>query len=347
MVAAITLEDKPFVRTEVCITIDTEFSIAGAFNDPKNRTPVGEAQVVCRIDGEEHGLGFLLETFKRHGTAATFFVEALNTAYFGDGPMGAVVERILAAGQDAQLHLHPCWAFFRHGDWVERLARERPSDRCDGRSVDELDELIGLGLDSFERWGAPRPVALRTGNLQADRAVYQAMERHGLKLASNLGVAYQPPSDPTLDLSGGRHWIGGVLEVPILSYTQLAFGGRRWRRLLAITASSWREIESLLWQARAAGISPVVVITHPFEFIKGGRADGDKRQPNRINKTRLERLCQFLAAHPEDFASASFGDAGAAWLAAAPLDQPDLTAPLLPVLGRMVQNKANDLIPAL
>ena len=335
------------MRTEVSITIDTEFSIAGAFDDPANRTPVGEQQVACRIDGQEHGLGFLLETFARYGTSATFFVEALNTAYFGDGPMGGVVERILAAGQDAQLHLHPCWAFFRHDDWIERVKRDTPSDRCDGRGLEELEELIGLGLAAFARWGAPRPIALRTGNLQADRAVYQAMARQGLRLASNLGVAYQLPADPSLDLAGGRHWIDGVLELPILSYTQLAFGSRRWRRMLAITASSGREIEALLWQARAAGISPIVVITHPFEFIKGGRADGDKRQPNRINKARLERLCRFIAEHPDDFTSASFGAAGPAWLEAAPLDQPDLTAPLLPVLGRMVENKANDLIPAL
>lgn len=335
------------MRTEVSITIDTEFSIAGAFDDPANRKPVGEEQVTCQIDGQEHGLGFLLETFTRYGTQATFFVEALNTAYFGDGPMGAQVERIISAGQDAQLHVHPCWAAFRHSDWAERVKRDVPSDRCDGRQVEELEELIGLGLAAFERWGAPRPIALRTGNLQADRAVYQAMARQGLKLASNLGVAYQPPADPTLDLSGGRHWIDGVLELPILSYTQLALGGRRWRRLLAITASSWREIEALLWQARAQGISPIVVITHPFEFIKGGRTAGDKRQPNRINKARLERLCRFLSEHPEDFTSASFGQAGPAWLEAAPLDQPNLTAPLLPVLGRMVENKANDLVPAL
>ena len=335
------------MRTEVSITIDTEFSIAGAFDDPENRQPIGEEQVLCRVAGREQGLGFLLDTFQRHGIAATFFVEALNTAYFGDQPMGGIVQRILEAGQDAQLHIHPCWDAFRDEDWAERVRREAPSDRCDGRRVEELEQLIGLGLAAFERWGAPRPVALRTGNLRADRAVYQAMARQDLRLASNLGVAYQPPDDPSLDLAGGRHWIDGVLELPILSYTQLAMGGRRWRRMLAITASSWREIESLLWQARAAGISPVVVITHPFEFIKGPRGEADKRQPNRINQARLERLCRFIAAHPEDFTSASFGAAGPAWLEAAPQDQPDFSAPLLPVLARMVQNKANDLIPAL
>src|SRR4051812_44146134 len=103
--------------TEVCITVDAEFSIGGAFADPVHRRPVGSEHVLCVANGEENGLGFLLDTFRRYGTEATFFVEALNTAYSGDAPMGRIVERILEAGQDAQLHLHPCWLAFRDADW--------------------------------------------------------------------------------------------------------------------------------------------------------------------------------------------------------------------------------------
>ena len=49
------------VRTEVCITIDTEFSIGGAFADPVRRRPIGEENVTCPADGHENGLGFLLD----------------------------------------------------------------------------------------------------------------------------------------------------------------------------------------------------------------------------------------------------------------------------------------------
>ena len=72
---------------EVCITIDTEFSIGGNFEDPA-LTPVAEPMVLGSVGGKEQGLGFLLESLAEFGVRATFFVETLQTAYFGNEPMG-------------------------------------------------------------------------------------------------------------------------------------------------------------------------------------------------------------------------------------------------------------------
>ena len=80
----------PPPATEVCLTIDTEFSIGGAFDDPINRRPIGEAFVRCPVEGVEHGLPFILRTLARFGVPATFFVETLNAAHFGDLPMRRV-----------------------------------------------------------------------------------------------------------------------------------------------------------------------------------------------------------------------------------------------------------------
>jgi hypothetical protein len=93
---------------EVCITIDTEFSIGGNFEDPA-LAPVAEPIVLGSVGGREQGLGFLLDSLGEFGIRATFFVETLQTAYFGDEPMGGIARRIAAAGHDVQLHLHPCW----------------------------------------------------------------------------------------------------------------------------------------------------------------------------------------------------------------------------------------------
>jgi hypothetical protein len=69
------------VRTEVAITIDTEFSVAGAFEDFERYKPIAEQMVDCAVDGKSEGLGFLLptfelETFEKYDVPATFFVEA-------------------------------------------------------------------------------------------------------------------------------------------------------------------------------------------------------------------------------------------------------------------------------
>src|SRR5712692_2837454 len=71
---------------DVCITVDTEFSIGGNFCDPE-MAPIAKPIVLGAINGKEHGLGFILDSLAGFGIRATFFVEALQTAYFGDEPM--------------------------------------------------------------------------------------------------------------------------------------------------------------------------------------------------------------------------------------------------------------------
>jgi hypothetical protein len=328
------------VRTQVCITIDTEFSIGGAFADPAGRRPIGAANVACEVDGEEQGLGFLLGLFERYGTRATFFVETLNAAWFGDGEMRPLVERILTAGQDVQLHLHPCWAAFRDPAWAEAASGAPPNDHCDRIGRDRLEPLIAEGIETLMRWGAPRPSALRTGNLRASRDICRAMKACGLQVASNVGLALSRPEDPAMRLRGGRHRIEGVLEVPVLTYGP-------GERLFTTTACSSGETEALLRQARRQGVETVVLLTHPFEFIKGDRLDPARQRRNRINHRRMERLCAFVAEHPDAYEAVSFGGAAEGWLAAPDAAEPNLVAPLPRVLARMIENKANDLVAAL
>lgn len=335
------------MRTQICITIDTEFSIAGAFADPR-RSPLGDDNVACTVGGREQGLGFLLETFAEHGIPATFFVETLQSAYFGDAPMGRTVERLLVAGQDVQLHVHPCWRTFRDPDWRAGVPMAAaPNDDCDGMDPSELRDAIGEASAALGRMGAGPIVAMRTGNLRADRGVYRAMADCGIPVASNVGVALNRPADRALHLSGGRHRVEGVLEVPVLTYAQLRLGARRVDRLLTTTATSAAETEALLWSAHRAGVPTIVLLTHPFEFVKGDRLDPARQRINRINQRRLRRMCAFVAANAHAFEAVSFAGAAPGWLAQPDVPAPDLDAPLLPVLARMVANRANDLVPAL
>ena len=335
------------MRTEVCITIDTEFSIGGAFADPAHRKPIGEANVYCPVDGIEQGLPFLLETFRQYGAQATFFLETLSAAYFGDALLQRIAETIVAAGHDVQLHLHPCWMHFRHTDWAARLGEGAPSDSCAGRSLAEMVALIEAGMAAFARLGLAPPIALRTGNLQTDRTVYAAMSQLGLRLASNLGMAIYRPRETSLQLLGGRHWIGDVLELPVLSYVQPALGVLKRDRLLTIAGTSEGEMKAMLRAAHARGISPVVILTHPFEYVKGEEPGMPGSLRNRINQRRLRALCRFLAENADAFTSTSFAAAAPRWLAAQSTESIELAAPLLPVLGRILENKANDLLPFL
>ena len=58
-------------------------------------------------------------------------------------------------------------------------------------------------------------------------------------------------------------------------------------------------------------------------------------------------MCAFLAENAKDFEAVSFAQAAPGWLRDGAVVAPVLKAPLMPVLARMVENKANDLVAAL
>lgn len=326
--------------TRVYLSVDTEFSIAGAFDDPAANQPVGPQAVYCEIDGKSAGLGYLLETLAHHGARATFFVETLNTSYFGDEPMGSIARALHSAGQDVQLHLHPCWAYFEAEDWKDRLKVNPPNDDICRRDREEIERLIRSGMETFTKWSLPRPRALRTGGLRVSRRVYEAMRACGMPIASNIGIGVYRPEESALRLCSGRHHVEGVLEIPVTSYLDRSVPGRPRHKTLTVTGSSWPEMRHLLLQARRSGVNDIVFLTHPFEFIKHRDITYERLYPNRLTRDRLERLCAFVVREP-GFSFACIGDAQ---------DELEvgknelMSVPPLHSLGRMVVNRINDAV---
>jgi hypothetical protein len=331
---------NPRKPTEVCITIDTEFSIGGNFANP-DLSPIAEPIVLGMSGGREHGLGFLLDSFAEFGARATFFVEALQTAYFGAEPMGSIARRIADAGHDVQLHLHPCWLHYEENRFAG--AKKAPDDSCAGRTDAELDHFFEYGISAFSRWGLPRPVAVRTGNFNVDTGFFRAAARAGLQLSSSIAVSVHRPPEQELMLIGGRHYIGRVLELPVFCYTYRV--GRHDRlRALCITASSLAELVSVLQQAHDRQISPVIILTHPQEFIKKTDFRYTILRQNRVNQTRLTGLLQFLSQNQDKFITVPItaikndgpGDAGPAG--------PAVSVPFGNAIARMLENGLNDRI---
>jgi hypothetical protein len=327
--------------TEVCITVDTEFSIGGAFAHPERYRPLSEELVDCMVDGRAEGLGFLLRVLREFHVSATFFVEALQSFYFGERPMGRIAGCIAAEGHDVQLHLHPCWLRFRNENWRNSEAED---DSCAARSRDELRMMIEVGFAQFSRWKLSPPVALRAGSFSCGHVVNQAMVECGLVLGSNIGLGIHQPAEPEYHLASGSRIFDGVLEVPTFTYSALhpPIGSRL--RTMAITSTSWREMEALLWLARSAAISPVVVLTHPFEFVK--RRDFRFRELRRdqVNQQRLTHLLEFLSGNAAEFTASTFAASGDAWIAAGERPGPLLQPPAFLTLNRIAENALNTLM---
>ena len=334
------------MKTQVCFTVDIEFDIAGTFSDPVRHQPVAEQSVLCDIEGKSYGLGFLLETFKQYDVSATFFLESLNTLYFGDGPMGEIARRISQAGHDIQLHLHPCWTYFRQPQWRDLLRRYPPNDSMIGRTQQEIEDLIETGMQAFSRWALPRPVAVRAGGLLADHTVYAAMANRGLLVASNIGLAIYRPAHSGLHFYIGRHRIHGVTEIPVLTYSRINVAGHSYEKTLTVTGTSWKETESLLWMAHRHGIGPVVILTHTHEYVKFGNGERpDTMRPNRVNRERLTALCDFLVRHRDVFEVVTFAGCAEEWMAEEDTGNPRFSVSLMDASRGLIENKLNDVIP--
>lgn len=331
------IPDRP---TQVMLSIDTEFSIAGHFQDPEKYQPVSEPVVYGTVDGRDEGLGFLLETFKRYNTKATFFVECANYFHFGDEPMRTVVQRLQEAGQDVQLHVHPIWLHFNKD---EALGVFPQNDDCIGRSFEDLHLAFSHSIEVFEKWAGHKPKAIRTGSLVADDNVYRVMSDLGVPLSSNLALGLFRPKEPELALNSGRHLIHGVMELPVFTYRDMNIAGKTHEKSLQITSCSWPEMKHLLWKARRMGVENVVILSHPFEYFKKTDFRYDKLTRNRVNQRRLEKLCAFLQDNPSDFVSSDFNEQHDQW-ATAELKQPDVTIPSHYAVARKLHNRLNDMI---
>ena len=326
--------------TQICISIDTEFSIAGHIDNPTTYQPVAEPAVYGVVNGKEESLGFLLETFDRYDITASFFVECANYFFFGDEPMQSVINRLQAADQDIQLHVHTIWLYFNKDPQWGTFPRH---DDCAGQSFDELHRAFSACVAVFERWTGHKPLALRTGSLRADENVYEVMQALGIPMASNIAMGVFQPESQLLNHYSGRHRIHGVMELPVFSYQDSRLPGRSHTKSLQITSCSWPELKHLLWKARKLGVENIVLLTHPFEYIKKSDFQYRKLIRNRVNQNRLQKLCAFIQSHPDDFVAADFTSQHKAWTEAE-LHQPYITMPAVYALGRKLHNRLNDMI---
>ena len=327
--------------TEITITIDTECSVAEAFIDPEKYKPVADDAIMCAVDGEEHGVGFLLDTFQKYNIKASFFIECAHYFYFGDNPMKGVVRRIIEAGQDTQLHVHPCWMNYIDDP---ALGTYPTDDSCINREYDELRKIFELTMEVFQKWTGRRPEALRTGSLVADLNIYKVMSDLEIPIASNVAIGLNEPDEKSLQLFGGRQFVEGIMELPVFSYQDMNVLGRQNVKSLQITSCSWPEMEFLLRKARKEGVENIVILTHPFEFIKKSDPQYSKITRNRVNQERLIKLCKFIADNNDEFMSCSIGQSHQRWLEQGEVHQKKIDVPSYFMVGRKIHNKLNDTI---
>jgi hypothetical protein len=277
--------------TQVLITIDTELvwrhHVAGlSWEDNFARS----------YEAAGAGIPYQLELLGQHGLKACFFVDPMPALAFGLEPVRRMVEPILAAGQEVQLHLHPFWAHLEEAEKTGRTAELATF------GYDEQLDLIRRARELLVEAGAPDPIAFRAGSYAANGATLQALDALGLRYDSSHNGC-QHPSPSALPLPRAQvapaAAAGSVVEVPV---SQIAEGEGKLRHL-QICAISFLELRSALLSSRRLAHPVVTIVGHSFEL-----ASRDGLRVNAVVRRRFDRLCRFLDQKRDILPTAWFAD---------------------------------------
>lgn len=278
--------------TPVFLTVDTELRwahhVAGLPLDEIVRRSLEPAGV---------GVGYHLELMARHGLKGCFFVDPMPALVHGLGPIRRVVEAILEAGQEVQLHCHPNWTGADDGD------RQRTAPRFDLADYgdDEQQQLIAGARDLLVAAGAPQPVAFRAGAYAANDATLDALVALGIPYdSSHNGAEHPRPSALSLDpRTIAPLAYRGLIEVPV-TVVEDRPGSLRPLQLCAV---SMGELAAALDHAAGQGHGAVTIVSHGFEL-----ANRAGTRPNGIHVRRFERLCELLERRADVLPTAHFAD---------------------------------------
>ena len=263
--------------TPVFLTVDTEFAwrhhAAGLDVDTLYQRSVEPAGV---------GLSHHLDLLARHDLKACFFVDPMPALVYGLRPVAHMVETILAAGQEVQLHCHPNWTGARAGDRGAAHARFN----LDEYDLAEQTDLLAGARDLLVAAGAPRPIAFRAGAYAADDNTLAAL--------ATLGFAYDSSHNGAIPRGIGlpREAIApveraGLIELPVTLIEDMP----RNLRPFQICALSSGESGAALEHAAREGHAAVTIVSHSFEL-----ANRLGTGANAVHVRRFASLCAMLAA---------------------------------------------------
>jgi hypothetical protein len=277
--------------THAFLTIDTEFAWrhhqAGYDCDEIYRRSIEPARV---------GIGYQLARLAEHRLKACFFVDPMSALTFGLDHVCRIVDTILSAGQEVQLHLHPNWTAARPSDGGHVSVRY---EMCD-YTRDEQRALIAGAAELLVAAGAPDPIAFRAGSYSANDHTLEALAEVSIAYDSSHNGACHPwPSGIELDPRRIAPVERAVIEVPV-TVIEDAPGELRTAQICALSTAEMRATIAHAAQRRHAAIT---IVGHSFEL-----ANRAGTRPNAVHVRRFDLLCEMLDDARDAVPTAHFAD---------------------------------------
>ncbi len=289
------------MRTNVYLTIDTEHSMGGAWRNSALQPVSTDRHIFCRIDGKDHGIGWLCDELEKRRFRATFFAEVFGSFVFGKDDTRAWCQYLLERGQDVQLHTHLNFFYY---------AEQRASGTASARTDDLANlaapfraELLDQACELFRYATGYRPVAFRAGNWRAHRALMSDLTSAGIRLDSSFNPAARAGgSFAGEELSvNALQRIDCVWELPLSVVRQslpepgLVNGMRPFN---LVSLSSW-EVRKALDDAHQARTPHVVAVLHSFSGVKPKDVQYRQMKPDRVVRQRLRFFLDYLASNSD------------------------------------------------
>jgi hypothetical protein len=281
----------------VFFTVDVEIWCDG-WNDLDRKFPEAFQRYVYGPTPQgNYGLPATLDLLQAHGLKGVFFVEPLFSTRFGQQPLADIIGILRDASQDIELHLHTEWV----DESVKPLLTEIKNKRQHLRyfSLAEQRILIEAGQRLLLQAGSDSIHAFRAGSFGFNRNTLVALKENNIFLDSsynasafglNSGVCPGITVVDALDCEG-------VTEYPMTVFND----GTRTLRHAQLTACSYNELESLLWQALESGRQSFVILSHNFELLNEA-----KTRPDTIVVDRFRKLCALLDRNRDSFRTCGF-----------------------------------------
>ena len=280
------------MTTPVFLTVDTELMWRHHI-DGLDRVAIYDRSM------EPAGVGvtYQLEMLGRHGLKACFFVDPMPALIFGLESTRRVVESILEAGQEVQLHLHPHWTGAKHGDGGASFGRFEMI----AYSQSEQQDLIAGAADLLKAAGAPAPIAFRAGSYSANDDTLRALAALGFTYDSSHNGAEHPwPSAiglPNTHIAPVER--EGLIELPVTLIEDRP-GALRNFQICALSAG---EMRAALEHAVIENHAAVTIVSHGFEL-----ANRSGTRANAVHVRRFEALCGLLAEWSQLLPTTHFAD---------------------------------------
>ena len=282
---------------DILLTSDVEIWCNGWENLDATFAQAFNRYIYGRTKHGDYGLEFQTRSLQERDLIGNFFVEPLFSYRFGLEYLTEIVGIIRAQQQNTELHLHTEWVDEITPPLISECNQKRQHLRYFNRS--EQTELIAAGKQRLIDAGAEKPCAFRAGSFAFNQDTYLALAANDIFVDSSynatqfgLSSGVQPHKTMTSAFQEGC-----ISEYP-MSIFRDGTGGLRHAQL---TACSFREIETILWQALEAGQKSFVFLFHNFELLNPSHTQADW-----ITIKRFEQLLDFLERNKSDFPTRSF-----------------------------------------